>query len=175
MTFNKMIKKNDYNASKLVPFRLIKAESCIIEKDKNDNEIRFAPENGDLFYVGSNPWAVKSDNKKIIYLNTERWRQPNTNYKSINEIVILNGFISPEKEYLYEQNSRAKRVRISYDSTIVESELKDIGNFQVISLPVPIDSKAQNNIKFEILDYYPGSKYTDVVISGMYYMDAILN
>lgn len=174
ITYGKTMKKTEYNAVKLVPFTVQAIESYIIEKDSTGNEIRFTPDIGDLFFVGSNPWAVKKDDKRVIYLSTERWRHPTTEYYPVSDIVFVNGFVYPDKDYLYEQNSRAKRVRISYNETSFEAELQDTGNFQVVHLPAAIDPKAKNNIKLEILDYYPGTKYSDIVISGVYYMDAVL-
>ena len=174
ITYDEIMKKTEYNAVKLVPFTLQSIESFIIEKDRAGNEIRFTPDIGDLFFVGSNPWAVKKDDKKVIYLSTERWRHPTTVYYPVSDIVFVNGFVYPDKDYLYEQNSRAKRVRISYNDTSFETELQDTGNFQVVHLPESIDPKAKNNVRIEILDYYPGSKYSDIVISGVYYMDAVL-
>ena len=63
-------------------------------------------------------------------------------------------------------------IRISYDNSSFDVELQDIGNFQVIHLPQSIDPVSNTNIKIEILSYYPGTKYSDIVISGIYYMDA---
>ena len=175
ITYGKTLKVGAYNRAKLVPFTVLQADSYITEKDKSGNEIKYVPEKNDLFFVGSNPWAVKAENKKIIYVDTKRWRHPDEKYLPISEIVFVNGFVNPDKEYLYEQNSRAKRIRISYNKTTFETELKDIGNFQVIHLPASINPNEKNNIKVEVLDYYPGTKYSDVVISGMYYMDATIN
>lgn len=174
LTYGKTLRNATYNAVKLVPFVIQATESYVIESDKTGNEIRFIPDVGDFFSLGSNPWAVKKDDTKIIYLSTERWRHPTTEYYPVSDIVFVNGFVYPDKDYLYEQNSRAKRVRISYDKTSFEAELQDTGNFQVVHLPAAIDPKAKNNIKLEILDYYPGTKYSDIVISGVYYMDAVL-
>lgn len=173
MTYSKRDGESSYNAAKLVPFKVIKADSFIIEKNKNGNEIRFLPENSNLFSLESNPWAVKKNDKKIIYINTERWRNPDIQYLPISDIVFVNGFVFPDKEYLYEQNARAKRVRISYNEITFDADLQDTGNFQVVHLPKTINPKEKNDIKIEIIDSYPGSKYSDIVISGIYYMDAI--
>ena len=174
MTYKERLKDTIYNASKLIPFTLISAESFITEKDKSGNEIKFLPENSDFFSLGSNPWAVKADASKVINVSTKRWRHPTMKYYPISDIVFVNGFVYPDKLHLYEQNSRAKRVKISYADTSFEAELKDTGNFQVVHLPAAIDPKADNDIRLEILDYYPGTKYSDVVISGLYYMDALV-
>ena len=167
-------KGSNYDWVKLVPFKVIGAESYIIEKDKNGKEIKFIPENHILFDLGSNPWAVSKDNKKEIHLNTDRFRNNGIQYYPINEIVFVNGFVYPDKDYLYDQNARAKRIKITYGECAFETELKDTGNFQVIQLPVQINPVEKNDIKIEILDSYPGTKYSDVVISGVYYLDAIM-
>lgn len=172
MTFLKPGANCPYTAAKLVPFTVSKAESFITEKDKAGKEIRYLPENLNLFSLISNPWAVTKDSNKIIYINTERWRNPKTKYIPVDDIVIVNGFVFTEKDYLYEQNSRAKTIKISYSDISFETQLQDTGNFQVVHLPKSIDPTADNNIKIEIIDFYPGTKYSDVVISGIYYMDA---
>ena len=175
MTFSKTEADSQYTAAKLVPFTVTKAESFITEKDKAGNEIRYLPENSNLFSLISNPWAVTKDSNKIIYINTERWRNPKTKYIPVDDIVIVNGFVFTEKDYLYEQNARAKTIKISYNDISFKTQLQDTGNFQVVHLPKSIDPTADNNIKIEIIDFYPGTKYSDVVISGIYYMDASLN
>ncbi len=168
-------RNNSSLAGLLASFSVKKAESYITEKDKDGNDVIFFPSEDMLFDLSENPWAVKKDAKKIITLGTKRYRDERFNYFPINEMIFINGFVFPDKDYLYEQNSRAKRIRITYDKTSFETELKDTGNYQVVNLPAEIDPQADNNIEVEILDYYPGSKYSDVVISGIYYLDAIVN
>lgn len=172
MTYSKRVEQTDYKTSKLVPFKVRKASSFIIEKDKNGNDIRYLPENSNLFFLGSNPWAVSNDSDAIIELSTERWRNDKQKYYPIYDIVVVNGFVFPGKEYLYEQNSRAKRIQITYNSISFDTELQDTGNFQVVHLPTPINPTEDNSIKIELIDSYSGSKYSDIVISGIYYMDA---
>lgn len=160
-----------YDGPALQPFSVIKADSYITEKGKDGKEVAFIPEQNKLFGLISNPWAVTKDAKKVIYLGTEEWRHPDYKYVPISEMIFVNGFVHPGKEYLYEQNARAKTIRISYDGTIFDTELKDEGNFQLVHLPSPIDPRAKNSISIEILDSYPGTKYSDIVISGVYYFD----
>lgn len=174
MTYSRTEGNNLYTAAKLVPFKVMTADSFIIEKDKEGNEIRYLPENSNLFSLSSNPWAVKIDDNKSIHVSSERWRNKKFQYIPIDDIVIVNGFVFTDKDYLYEQNSRAKTIRITYNTVSFDTELQDIGNFQVIHLPKAIDPLTNEDIKIEILDYYPGTKYSDIVISGIYYMDAIV-
>jgi len=172
MTFVKTEKDAIYDRIKLVPFKVSKVDSFISEKDKKGNVINFLPDA--LFSMNSNPWAVMKNEKKNIYINTERWRKSNIQYCLIKDMVFVNGFVFPDKDYLYEQNSRAKLIRISYNKTSFKTELQDTGNFQVVHLPTPINPTDDNNIKIEIIDSYPGTKYSDIVISGIYYMDAVI-
>lgn len=173
ITYAKTSEKASYNRAKLVPFKVLRAESFITEKDKKGKEIIFFPD--DLFSLDFNPWAVTENDKKMIYLSTKRWRNSNTQYLSITDIIFVNGFVYPDKEYLYEQNSRVKGVRISYNDISFDTQLRDTGNFQVVHLPAPINPTEDNSIKIEIIDSYPGTKYSDIVMSGVYYMDATID
>lgn len=155
-------------------FNVLSADSYIIEKSSSGEEIRFLP--GKVFSTNTNPWAVKKESLlKTVYLNSDKYRVKGFSYHPISYIVVANGFICAEKDYLYELNTRAKNIRISYGNESIEYELKDTANFQSLKLPKSIDPQSSTIIKFEILDYYPGSKYNDIVISGIYYMDVQSN
>lgn len=154
-------------------FNVIEAESYITEKTKDGNDILYRP-NG-IFTINENPWAVESESpKKVIQLNTEKYRSHGFNYYPIDYIVVANGFVCADKDYLFEQNSRAKTIRITYKEISFEYILQDTANFQYIKLPQTIDPKELLTIHLEIVDSYPGTKYTDIVISGVYYVDAQL-
>lgn len=159
------------SAAMLQGFNVLSADSYIKETTNSGVEISYVPDK--MFSTNANPWAVESESiSKIIYLNSDKYRVSGFRYYPINYIVIVNGFICAGKEYLYEQNSRARNIRISYDNVSLEYELQDTANFQSIKLPKSIDPKAHTIIKIEILDRYLGTKYKDIVISGIYYMDA---
>ena len=102
LTYSKTKGNNLYKSAKLVPFKVVKADSFIIEKDKAGNEIRYVPEDSNLFSLSSNPWAVKINENKSIYLSTERWRNKDLTYVPLDDIVIVNGFVFTDKDYLYE-------------------------------------------------------------------------
>ena len=141
-------------------FEVKKADSFLVEKLKDGTELKYLPE---FTWVSEIPWATKGDSsKKKIYL------KPNSPM-IYNAIVIANGFICFDKPYLYEQNSRAKTIRISWDNKTKDFELKDTPNFQTLVLS-DSDTCYDGNIQLEILDVYKGSKYSDVVISGIYYI-----
>lgn len=173
MTYINHTKESKYISAKLVPFKVENVSSFVVEKDKEGNDIRFIPENSNLFFMESNPWAVSKEGNAIIELSTERWRNNNIHYSSICDIIIVNGFVFPGKEYLYEQNSRAKKIQILYNNICFEAELQDVGNFQIIHLPISINPMNKNKLKIKILDCYEGTKYSDIVISAIYYMEAL--
>lgn len=127
------------------------------------------------FNINCNPWAIsKTDKDSAIYLTDERYCVPGKKYADIDEIVIINGFVNPQKMYLYEENARAKNIRISYNENNFVVTLKDTGNYQSIKLPEKIVRNKGTIIKIEILDSYAGSKYSDIVMSGVLYIDAAL-
>lgn len=164
---------NTYQSSgQLMPFFVEKVSDFIIEKDSSGNEIRFLPEKNGLFYLQSNPWAIHETAKeKFIILSPKIYRTKQIKYEKINNIVILNGFVSTSNLHLFEENSRAKNIRISYKNYIFEVSLEDSRNYQVVRLPFFIEPESSETFKIEILDWYEGKKYSDVVISGIYYLN----
>lgn len=155
----------DYNKYNSMPclhgFKVIKADSFLLEKLKNGTELKYLPE---YTWISNMPWATRGgSDKKKIYL------EPNS-LITYNTIVIANGFICFDKPYLYEQNSRAKKIRISWDNNTKEFELQDTPNFQTIVLSNK-EEYYDGSVQLEILEVYEGSKYSDVVISGIYYIE----
>jgi hypothetical protein len=97
----------------------------------------------------------------------------------INEEILLKrgyakrlylsiGFVSYQKPYLYEQNSRPKKIELSvagkYSFTYI---LEDTPNYQAIELPEVLSRDDELVIK--ILDVFPGSKYEDTCINSILY------
>lgn len=154
-------------------FQVIHADSFVTEKNSKGKTVKFIPEN--FFDATENPWAVnKNAYSKKIYIKADKWRNKGFRYAPINHIVIINGFVNPEKDYLYEQNARAKNIKISYGETSETYLLKDNGNYQVLALPKAINVMENIQIEIEVLDQYNGTKYDDIVISGILYLDTIL-
>ena len=142
-------------------FDVIKADSFLIEKLKDGTELKYLPE---YTWISMMPWATKGDaDKKKIYL------EPNSAI-TYNTIVIANGFICVEKPYLYEQNARAKKIRVTWGNNSKDFELQDTPNFQPLVLTDKKDFY-KGPVQLEILEVYEGSKYSDVVISGIYYIE----
>lgn len=134
----------------------------ISEIDSKNNKIEYKP--NDSIELTQTPWAIssKSDNKII----NGKIKEYNSNMFPINRLVIVNGFVNAEKPYLFFQNARAKKILIKTKSFSFETELEDTGNFQLIKLPNKIN---ESDISIKILSSYEGTKYSDIVISGIYY------
>ena len=69
------------------------------------------------------------------------------------------------KPYLYKQNSRPKKIRLTAESLFsIEVDLIDTPNFQTIIFPVRLKNEI---LKLEILEVYPGTKYEDTCINAI--------
>ncbi|MCF0126627.1 MAG: hypothetical protein HUJ68_12920 [Clostridia bacterium] len=88
-------------------------------------------------------------------------------YGNCTFLYILNGYISFEKPYLYEANSRLKKIEISFPEEINKNslivELNDTPNPQKIDLGF----RCQSQICLKILEVYEGLKYKDTCLSGI--------
>lgn len=156
---------DDYKKYNSMPwlraFAVQNAKSYLEERLKDGTIIKYLPEST---WISNNPWAIKKDaEEKIICLEP---------YSPIyqNVIIIANGFISTEKPYLYEQNARPKKIRIICEKESKDIELQDTPNFQVLKIS-DNEKNYSGMIQLEVLEVYPGTKYSDVVISGIYYID----
>ena len=156
------------SSTELIPLKVVFAQSFVSETNKDGKVIKYLPEYTSLLYY---PWAVNKNKNKTIVLNTDFYRDEKQNYLPIKALIFVNGYVSPEKPYLYERNARARKIQISYGKTMVEVELKDIGNYQVIELPESINPKNNKGISITITDWYEGTKYDDIVISGIYFIN----
>jgi hypothetical protein len=97
-------------------------------------------------------WAVRGGIGEKIIINKE----------VLGDLYIATGFISMEKPHLYRENSRPKKIRVSYegkDSKIVE--LADTYHVQSINF----GAYTGRDVWIEILEVYPGSKYKDLCIN----------
>lgn len=81
----------------------------------------------------------------------------------VDNIVFLNGFVDMQRKHLYKQNARMQTIQIEGDGFVKEFTFIDQVRFQEIEFP-----KKTEKIKVTVLSVYPGSKYEDMAISGMY-------
>lgn len=89
---------------------------------------------------------------------------------SASFIYFLNGYVSYTKPYLYEQNSRPKKIKITLLDTSEKEELffeiKDSPNPQKLSLNRFYSGK----MELEILEVYKGTKYQDTCINSLLFL-----
>lgn len=82
-------------------------------------------------------------------------------------MVLLNGYVDFERTHLFKANSRVKQALItSLDENIdfeIIIDFVDEVCFQTVKFPDEV-----RHIRFEILDVYPGSKYNDTAVSGIF-------
>ena len=79
-------------------------------------------------------------------------------------IVISNGFIDYNRNYLYEYNNRIKKMRIYNvdQNEYLDFNIEDTPNYQEIWVNF---NKKINKIKIEILEIYQGERYNDLCIN----------
>lgn len=79
-------------------------------------------------------------------------------------LLIMNGYISFRKPYLYSQNARIKKIKV----TGTESGISKILTVQDTPNPQTVDIsflEKTDDVVVSIMDAYPGSKYEDTCIS----------
>jgi len=82
-------------------------------------------------------------------------------------IYISSGFVSFSKPHLYSENSRIRKIRLYDNSGNSKTvELKDTPHFQPVSI-----SGMDTILHFEIIEVYPGSKYSDICLNSICYLD----
>lgn len=86
-------------------------------------------------------------------------------YRKAKGVYLLNGYISWDKPYLYEQNSRVKTIALE------DVDTGDLWNIELIDTAAPqlIDCPGieGHRIRLSIVDIYAGSKYEDTCIAGI--------
>lgn len=96
---------------------------------------------------GIGEYIIVTQNSKEVYFS---------------ELLISIGFVSYEKPYLYEKNSRPKQIELTTEDGAFNYvvELFDTPNIQTIKLP-----KAVRDIKIIIKDIYKGTEWDDTCIN----------
>ena len=80
-----------------------------------------------------------------------------------DNIVILNGYADWNKQHLYKQNARMKKVRVEGEGFSLEYEFEDYVHFAQIDFP-----KQADKVKITVLEVYDDSKWADMAISGIW-------
>ncbi len=89
-------------------------------------------------------------------------------HNTIGKIAIING--NAKTDELWKNNSRVKKLKLTIDNKIEYIlELEDSKNLQLFELKYENDSILKKiNLKFEILEVYPGDKYEDTCLTSLY-------
>ncbi len=86
----------------------------------------------------------------------------------LTSYAISIGYVSYSKPGLYMENSRPKKLRATYDNIhFIEIELEDTPNFQKINFDDLYSEAGWDTVILEIIEVYPGTKYTDTCINAM--------
>ena len=161
-----------YSSPYLCGVEIMWASSFLKEKI-NGQEISYLPDRWDLFGI---PWAISKyeKEKKITFITSHDNKKMDNKHPflPISKLIIVNGLIVPDKEYLYEENCRAKNIRISYGNISKVYTLEDKANFQILELPTSVKPVPPNEITLEIIDWYQGTKYNDIVITAVLFPNA---
>ena len=85
-------------------------------------------------------------------------------YPGVNSIHISIGYVSYNRSYLYDENSRPKRIELTVENKYsIIIDLDDTSNFQTIALPETLN---RNEIlELKIIEVYRGTKYEDTCIN----------
>ncbi len=90
--------------------------------------------------------------------------------RSTEQLILYNGFQSKEKPYLYEQNSRVKKISITHKE--LNKKIEYIFNDSLEKQEIDISNFLDNygteaTLQIQILEVYPGSKYKDLCIQAI--------
>ena len=128
-----------------------------------ENGISYSPNNLTIHYLTDAPWVEGVDGHGI---NEELFLEKIFSKNGSMHISI--GYVSYDKPYLYNQNSRPKTVKLSVENKFsFEVELRDTPHYQEIKFPSDIDY--DDILVLEILDVYAGTKYEDTCINSIYF------
>ncbi|GHV52973.1 hypothetical protein AGMMS49579_10990 [Spirochaetia bacterium] len=123
-----------------------------------EGNIQYLPQNLKLYYKDNNPWVEgvpgQGINEKLYFENL---------YCDKGTMQISIGYVSYDKPYLYTQNSRPKKIKLSVEGKFsVIIDLLDTPKYQQINIPDKIINEV---LIMEILEVYAGTKYEDTCIN----------
>jgi len=146
--------ENIWNWSK----NLISASSYLQE-----GSFSYSPSNLSVYYITDNPWVEGVEGQGI---NEKIYFEKGLLMNGAMHISI--GYVSYNKPYLYNQNSRPKKIKLSVENKFsIIAELKDTPHYQEIKFPS--DIAMDDILILEILDVYPGTKYEDTCINTIFF------
>ena len=151
-----------------------KDESIYATKEVIEGEVKYAAENIVSRKIDE-VWAAPNNgiNESII-INQSAYDDDNVskkNYDGEDILMIYSGFISYTKPYLYKDNARPKKIKV----TLSKSQKKILNEyiFDLKDTPHPQSLRFKESLNHKIimltiLDVYKGEKYSDVCISKIW-------
>jgi hypothetical protein len=137
-----------------LPPSIVKATSFLIE-----NNIVYSPENLTKYPKLDNPWCEGVEGQGVgekLYIQRTL----------ASALHISIGFVSYNKPYLYNMNSRPKDLHLSVEGKFsFTHHLLDTPNYQKISFPQRIEY--DDTLVVEILSVYEGIRYQDTCINNI--------
>ena len=121
---------------------------------------------GDKVYAVSNLWTLESGKPWVEGVKGNGIGEYIENTINGKTIYIFSGYVDVEKPYLYEQNSRPKRISVETPTQTLYYDLKDTPNPQKIEISEK-DYINDYKVRITILEVYPGTKYEDTCINSI--------
>jgi len=89
-------------------------------------------------------------------------------HSRVDTIAIINGYAQSEE--LWKANGRVKKLKLTIDDKIeCYLELEDTDQLQLFNINYANETITEKiNLKFEILEVYPGEKYDDTCLTSLY-------
>jgi hypothetical protein len=146
-------------------FVFLKPESIKASSSLAENGILYSPDQ-----INSNLEQVWAEGKNGQGVNEKLFINPpyQSSIYGCTAIYISIGFVSYEKPYLYEENSRPKKINVSVTNKFsFVVDLLDTPSFQTIEFPNTLSTN--DVLLIEILDVYHGTKYEDTCINNILY------
>ena len=88
-----------------------------------------------------------------------------------HSFIMSIGYVHFSRPYLFQHNSRPKRVRISLiddETRFFEHNFEDTPNFQLIRFPWDWEWWIVENIQIEILEIFPGTRFNHLCINSIF-------
>ncbi len=143
----------------------VRHASSHVEETINNAKVSFLPTRWNFW---RNPWAInKNEQHKKIFFTWDIPKKTRHRALDIDTLVISNGFVMPSKPHLYEENCRAKTIRITVNGKTIERVLEDTPDYQLVPLPEVLTPNPNTVVELEIIDWYEGTKYNDIVIASV--------
>ncbi len=130
-----------------------------------------------MFSETLKPWAEGKRGSGIgEYIQIDNQDQRYKKIRTKRIILLINGFVSFEKPYLFEENNRIKKLEmliINSDGQLIETRMINFKNSAEPKIEL-VDYAGTLSYKFTIKEVYYGSKYNDTCLTYLGFAYQIL-